>query len=287
MLACQCVDSACEGVDVVVHLAGTPDDADFPSDILPNNVQGMHNLLQAAVVHRCLHSNKNKTQSRLCFPRVKRIVFASSMQVNWYQLIDAAASCPPAVISPSHPPTPRYWCPPLPQKLSPPFRFEMPPHRYASAKLFCEGIGSAYARLHRICFIAARLGWCPRPGQEVAARCMNPSVTRHASPTGRFRLRGMVQGRLLKVVAQASPPAARSVMRVQPRGRWPVFRCGSDCARRGAWHLHTPRLLIPLACSQLLLSHGHGGGCKCNHSMQLQAGSAVVFVTSRPAAHAR
>ncbi len=96
-----------------MHLAGTPDDADFASDILPNNVLGMHNLLQAAVAHRCLHSNKNKTQSRSCFPRVKRIVFASSMQVNWYQLIDAAAaSCPPAVISPCHPPTPRYWCPP-------------------------------------------------------------------------------------------------------------------------------------------------------------------------------
>jgi nucleoside-diphosphate-sugar epimerase len=39
-------------VDVVVHLAGTPDDADFASDILPNNVLGMHNLLQAAVAHR-------------------------------------------------------------------------------------------------------------------------------------------------------------------------------------------------------------------------------------------
>jgi hypothetical protein len=207
-------------------------------------------------------ATKTKHKAAHVSKRVKRIVFASSMQVNWYQLVDAAAaSCPPAVVSPSHPPTPRYWCPPLPQKLSsPPLRFEMPPHRYASAKLFCEGIGSAYARLHRVCFIAARLGWCPRPGQEVAARrCMNPSVTRHASPTGRFRLRGVVQGRVLEVVAKASPPAARSVMRVQPRGRWPVFRCGSDCARRGARHIHihihaplplypsTPRLLAVAA----------------------------------------
>ena len=59
--------SACEGVDVILHLAATPDDADFASDLMPNNVMGMHNLLRGAVA---------------C--NVKRIVFASSMQVKEY-----------------------------------------------------------------------------------------------------------------------------------------------------------------------------------------------------------
>jgi hypothetical protein len=59
------VDSACEGVDVIVHLAGTPDDSNFLCDILPNNVQGMHNLLQAAVAHRSppVRENTDKTDN--------------------------------------------------------------------------------------------------------------------------------------------------------------------------------------------------------------------------------
>ena len=87
--------SACEGVGVIVHLAGTPDDADLETDLLPNNVIGMRNLLEAAVV-----------------AHVKRIVFASSMQVNWFQLIEGSTcSPPPPPISPADAPSPRYWCP--------------------------------------------------------------------------------------------------------------------------------------------------------------------------------
>jgi hypothetical protein len=79
-----------------VHLAGTPDDADFASDLLPNNILGMQNLM-----HACVAAG------------VKRIVFASSMQVNWFQLLKpAAAGTSPPLISPSDPPTPRHWCPP-------------------------------------------------------------------------------------------------------------------------------------------------------------------------------
>jgi hypothetical protein len=113
----QCVASACEGVDVVVHLAGTPDDADFQTDILPNNVMGMHNLLRGAVA-----------------ASVKRIVFASSMQVNWFQLVNAAASAP--LISPSDPPSPRYWCaPPGP----------------ASTRARCSAVASEQPTVQQVC----------------------------------------------------------------------------------------------------------------------------------------
>jgi uronate dehydrogenase len=155
----QFVASACEGVDVVVHLAGTPDDADFETDILPNNVMGMHNLLQAAVA---------------C--RVKRIVFASSMQVNWYQLInDSTITPPPPPISPSDAVSPRLWCVPLPLTLTLLLCFVKQLSRYASAKLFCEGIGCAFAFRNGVTFIAARLGWCPRPGQQARRRPHTPT----------------------------------------------------------------------------------------------------------------
>jgi nucleoside-diphosphate-sugar epimerase len=52
------------GMDVVIHLAATVDDADFMTELLPNNVVGLWNVLEAA---------------RLA--GVKRVSLASSMQV--------------------------------------------------------------------------------------------------------------------------------------------------------------------------------------------------------------
>ncbi len=57
------------GVDAIIHLAATPDDDDFPSQLLPNNILGLYNVLEAA---------------RLC--RVPRVILASTGQVNWIQL---------------------------------------------------------------------------------------------------------------------------------------------------------------------------------------------------------
>jgi nucleoside-diphosphate-sugar epimerase len=42
------VRAACAGIDVVVHLAATPDRADFATDLVPNNVIGLHHLFTAA-----------------------------------------------------------------------------------------------------------------------------------------------------------------------------------------------------------------------------------------------
>lgn len=60
---------ASRGIDAIIHLAATPDDDDFPSQLLPNNILGLYNMLEAA---------------RLC--RVPRVILASTGQVNWVQL---------------------------------------------------------------------------------------------------------------------------------------------------------------------------------------------------------
>lgn len=117
---------AATGAGTVIHLAATPDDADFLTDLLPNNIIGLHNVLEAA---------------RLGGAR--RIVLASSGQVNWWQR--ARQTTP---IGPHEPVTPRHW--------------------YAATKVFAEAIGQGYAETHGLEVIAARLGWCPRDASHIA-----------------------------------------------------------------------------------------------------------------------
>ena len=59
----EILDDAMEGIDVVVHLAATSDEAPFIENLVPNNVVGLYNVLEAA---------KNR--------RVRRVVFASTVQ---------------------------------------------------------------------------------------------------------------------------------------------------------------------------------------------------------------
>jgi len=56
---------AMRGVDVVVHLAATSDDAPFLEQLVPNNVIGVYNVLEAARLEG-----------------VRRVVFASSVQAG-------------------------------------------------------------------------------------------------------------------------------------------------------------------------------------------------------------
>jgi nucleoside-diphosphate-sugar epimerase len=46
------VAGALEGMDTVVHLAATPDEADFLTSLLPNNVVGLYHVLEAARLAR-------------------------------------------------------------------------------------------------------------------------------------------------------------------------------------------------------------------------------------------
>ena len=78
---------AMQGVQAVVHLAATPDDADFLAEIVPNNIVGVYHVLE---------------QARAA--GVRRLVLASSGQVVWWQRFRG-----PLPVGVDVPPTPRYW----------------------------------------------------------------------------------------------------------------------------------------------------------------------------------
>jgi uronate dehydrogenase len=58
------LDAAVKDIDVVVHLAATPDNADFLGDLVPNNIAGTYNVFEAAIA-----------------AGVRRVVYASSARV--------------------------------------------------------------------------------------------------------------------------------------------------------------------------------------------------------------
>ena len=78
---------AAEGCDALIHLAATPDDDDFLTKLLPNNVVGVYHVMEAA---------------RLA--NVRRLVLASSGQVVWWQRFTG-----PFPITADVPVTPRGW----------------------------------------------------------------------------------------------------------------------------------------------------------------------------------
>ncbi len=78
---------AAEGVRSVIHLAATPDDDDFLTKLVPNNIVGVHHLMEAA--RRA---------------GVRRVVLASSGQVVWWQRFTG-----PLPIGVDATPTPRGW----------------------------------------------------------------------------------------------------------------------------------------------------------------------------------
>jgi len=75
------------GMDVLIHLAATPDDDDFHSRLVPNNIVGVYNALESAKASG-----------------VKRVMLASSGQVVWWQRFTG-----PYPIRVDTPPTPRGW----------------------------------------------------------------------------------------------------------------------------------------------------------------------------------
>ncbi|HEY2785473.1 MAG TPA: NAD(P)-dependent oxidoreductase [Fimbriiglobus sp.] len=124
-----------KGLDCLIHLAATPDDAEFPrqsdfdnfeSELVPNNVVGPYRVME--VVRQA---------------GVPRVVLASSGQV-----IDGHLRAGRIPVSTTVPTMPRYL--------------------YACTKAFLEGLGQVYSRHHGIRIIVARLGWCPRDAGQVA-----------------------------------------------------------------------------------------------------------------------
>lgn len=81
------VARAMRGVHTVIHLAATPDDADFLAEIVPNNIVGVYHIFEEAQK-----------------AGVKRLIVASSGQVVWYQRMTG-----PLPVGANVQPTPRYW----------------------------------------------------------------------------------------------------------------------------------------------------------------------------------
>jgi uronate dehydrogenase len=81
------VRRAAAGVGAVVHLAATPDDDDFLTRLLPNNIVGVYHVLETARS-----------------AGVRRVVLASSGQVVWWQRFRG-----PLPITADAEPTPRGW----------------------------------------------------------------------------------------------------------------------------------------------------------------------------------
>ena len=75
---------ALKGVEVVVHLAATSDEAPFIEQLLPNNIVGLYHLLEAA------HQEG-----------VRRVVFASSVQAVEDSFADATAPVETEINAPS------------------------------------------------------------------------------------------------------------------------------------------------------------------------------------------
>jgi nucleoside-diphosphate-sugar epimerase len=81
------LQKAVRSVTAVIHLGAVPDDDDFMTQLLPNNIVGLYNVLEAA---------------RLA--GVQRVLLASTGQVNWWQQIEG-----PWPNRTDDPPTPRHW----------------------------------------------------------------------------------------------------------------------------------------------------------------------------------
>lgn len=94
---------------------------------------------------------------------VKRLIVASSGQVVWGQRLTG-----PYPITTEVPPTPKSW--------------------YAATKMFLEAAARSYADSVRAQVLVARLGWCPRPGQEkeIAAEEWAQDVYLSPGDAGRF-----------------------------------------------------------------------------------------------------
>lgn len=81
------VRKAASGAGAIIHLAAVPDDDDFLTRLLPSNLIGLHNVLEAARLEG-----------------VPRVVLASTGQVVWWRLLNG-----PWPVEADAPISPRHW----------------------------------------------------------------------------------------------------------------------------------------------------------------------------------
>jgi NAD(P)-dependent dehydrogenase (short-subunit alcohol dehydrogenase family) len=187
------VKRAMKGVHTLIHLAATPDDVeDVLGDLIPNNIVGVYHIMEAA---------------RLA--GVKRLILASSGQVNWWQ-----RKTGPLPVRASEGTSPRYW--------------------YGAAKMFMESIGRGYSELHGMSVIVVRLGWCPRTRahiEEIGGTEWAKDVYLSPGDAGRFFACAVQAPKIsFAVVYATSRPVnvdyfdlepTRRLLGYEPKDQWP------------------------------------------------------------------
>jgi nucleoside-diphosphate-sugar epimerase len=191
------VGRAVAGAGTVIHLAATPDDDDFLTQLLPNNLVGPYHVLEEA--RRA---------------GVGRLVLASSGQVTWWQRERG-----PWPIRADDPPTPRSWY--AAAKLF----VEAAGRAYAEG----HGLGVIVARLGWCPRTAAH-------ARELEATPWGPDVYLSPADAGRFFAcaADAPASVTFAIVYATSRPAgralydlqpARDLLGFEPRDQWPA---GSD-----------------------------------------------------------
>lgn len=194
---------AVQGCDCVIHLAATPDDATFPRGESPNDGD---NFLSELVPNNIVGSYHVLEAVRKA--KVPKLVLASTGQLVWQHTFDG----------------------PLPVKADAALR---PRYLYASTKAFLESAGFSYSYYHQIAVLAVRLGWCPRPGQEVEIASSERAQDVYLSPSdaGRFficAVEAEFQG--FHILYATSKPKhacrldltdARRIVNFEPMDTWP------------------------------------------------------------------
>jgi uronate dehydrogenase len=190
------------GVDVLIHLAATPDDSQYPpgdtdnfeSELLPNNVLDSYRVLEAA--RRA---------------GVKRVMLASTGQV-----VDGHLDTKNTPVTANAAYAPRYL--------------------YACTKVFLEQLGRTYAEHFDMSVLAVRFGWCPRDARQVAEIAADPEAQDvYLSPgdAGRFAVAAVNTPRWPKfapVYCTSLPVSqllydlapAEKLLGFVPQDRWPV-----------------------------------------------------------------
>jgi len=190
---CDSLERALRGIECVIHLAATPDDADFLTELMQNNIAGLYHIMESARA-----------------AGVRRLVLASSGQVNWWQQQRG-----PWPIRLEDSPTPKYW--------------------YAATKMFMEAIGRGFAETHGMSVIIARLGWCPRTAEqvaEIAGSEWSQDVYFSPGDAGRFfacTVEASDDVRFATVYAASRPvhrerfdmASARELLGYEPQEQWP------------------------------------------------------------------
>jgi len=197
---------AMSGMECLIHLAATPDDARFPrgtppddgdnfvSELLPNNILGGYHVMEAARM-----------------VGVPRIIIASTGQVIDGHLDDGNI--------------------PVTQYME--YR---PRYLYACTKVFLEAVGRAYSVEHKMQVLAVRLGWCPRDARQVAELARSTEdqdVYLSPGDAGRFFAAAVEVSKLplFDVVYVTSRPLqmlrydlepARKLVGFEPQDQWPT-----------------------------------------------------------------